>query len=535
MCWNERTLIDMRSVEISKPMGILLPVTLFVLSILYNFSLIKSPVGVLDEGIILAGAQRVSNGEFPVADFWDLYPPGQYLVVSALFSVFGESVLTERLYDIVIRSFLALVVYLSVLHIASSYRNALLGWFVVLVCIGSIEFSGYPVYPALVFAVLCGYYMSRYIESKRLIYVVAAGACIAISSVFRHDIGCMFCVTLFVVTLVQLIVNKERLVSPILCLISGAVPIIAMISLKWTSVADIDSIVNQMVFYPAALMPTYRWLPYPALDSIEALPFYSYPLVLVIGIIVSMAAVCRRKLTGKLRYGVLLFSAVGLVFMKVASVRSDYVHLVPVIIVAAIVGGLMLSSDVVDYVSAGIVRMKRSYTCGIIVLLVGPAVFSLVNKFKTLDASYFCLNSYTNRASFSRLSDDLSSVVMHVKNGCRESEYIYVGVTNHDRFMGNETIIYFLSDRRYATRYHQLHPGFSSLPEIQDEIIFELESNRPKFAVLSPMFWYEPNLSQVDMGVDTVDDYIHRNYYLCAQYGRYEVWSRLNDCGSDEY
>lgn len=506
------------------------PFVLFIVSVLYNLYLIGSPVGVLDEGIVLSGAQRVSNGEFPVADFWDIYPPGQYLVISGLFKLFGESILTERVYDIIVRSLLSLVVFWSILYIASSYWSALLGWFVVMVSLGSIEFSGYPVYPSLLFVVISGYYLSLYFDNNKLYTVVVAGLCISISATFRHDIGGMMGIVS-----VSVLLYSHRKFGPFVCFVTGMIAVFGVMLWKWLSVADIETIVNQMVILPAALMPKYRWLPYPGLDSIKSMPFYFYPLILILGMVVSITAFVRSSLHRRLRYGMLLFAAVGLLYMRLAIVRSDYVHFIPVLTIAAIVGGLMLSSHVIQYVSSGNSRLGRLYSGLILMLVIAPVVLPFMRKCETFNDGYLSLLSHQEWTSLSRVSEDLKSVVDYVERNSIDTDYLYVGVTDHDQFVGNETIIYFLSNRRYASKYHQLVPGVTSLPDTQHEIVCELDLNCPKFVILSRMFWYEPNLSQVDTDVNIIDDYIRRNYSECVRYGRYGVWCRLdNRCIDDE-
>ena len=83
-------------------------VILYLLSILYFLPLISSPVNVYDEGIILTGAERTQKREVPYSDFWTMVHPGQLYALSSVFNVFGTSVLVERLYDILIKSFIPL-------------------------------------------------------------------------------------------------------------------------------------------------------------------------------------------------------------------------------------------------------------------------------------------------------------------------------------------------------------------------------------------------------------------------------------------
>ncbi|HEV2492785.1 MAG TPA: hypothetical protein VG204_06890 [Terriglobia bacterium] len=49
-----------------------------------------------DEGIVLAGAQRVLLGQVPYRDFFSFYTPGSYYLVALLFRLFGSSILVGR-------------------------------------------------------------------------------------------------------------------------------------------------------------------------------------------------------------------------------------------------------------------------------------------------------------------------------------------------------------------------------------------------------------------------------------------------------
>src|ERR1700736_6684816 len=63
-----------------------------------------------DEGVILAGAMRVSEGAIPHRDFYANYGPGQFYVLAALFKLFHQGVLVERLWGALIKAALVLSV-----------------------------------------------------------------------------------------------------------------------------------------------------------------------------------------------------------------------------------------------------------------------------------------------------------------------------------------------------------------------------------------------------------------------------------------
>ena len=49
-----------------------------------------------DEGLMLAWARRIADGQWPYRDFWSNYAPGQPLLLAALVKVFGPSLLWWR-------------------------------------------------------------------------------------------------------------------------------------------------------------------------------------------------------------------------------------------------------------------------------------------------------------------------------------------------------------------------------------------------------------------------------------------------------
>jgi hypothetical protein len=109
-----------------------------------------------DEGLILFGSARVQSGDIPYRDFYANYGPGQFYALATLFKVFGPSVLVERLWDLLIRAYTVLVVYLIV-DSTWNRRRALSISLLVTIWLSYFEFHGYPVFPCLLFALLSLY------------------------------------------------------------------------------------------------------------------------------------------------------------------------------------------------------------------------------------------------------------------------------------------------------------------------------------------------------------------------------------------
>ena len=127
---------------------ILCPALLLV-SVVCHLPVLDMRLNVYDEGIILAGAERVVQGDVPYRDFWSMYPPGQFYTLAALFKLFGSSVLVERIYDLVVRSLLAMCAFLVTRKLGLSIGAAIAGWAMALVWTAPTWFAAYPVYVAL--------------------------------------------------------------------------------------------------------------------------------------------------------------------------------------------------------------------------------------------------------------------------------------------------------------------------------------------------------------------------------------------------
>ena len=71
---------------------------------------INRSVNIYDEGIILTGAMRVSQGALPHPDFYGNYGPGQFFVLAAIFKLFDPSIFVERIWELAVKAGIACLV-----------------------------------------------------------------------------------------------------------------------------------------------------------------------------------------------------------------------------------------------------------------------------------------------------------------------------------------------------------------------------------------------------------------------------------------
>lgn len=130
-----------------------LGIRISVLVLLFLFSIISlvismgRGVNAYDEGIVLVGAARVVAGDLIHRDFYANYGPGQFYVLSALFSLFSPTVLVERGWDLAIKAGTTIICYVITGQLAGRFLASLV-YLASLIWLASVGFYGYPVYPA---------------------------------------------------------------------------------------------------------------------------------------------------------------------------------------------------------------------------------------------------------------------------------------------------------------------------------------------------------------------------------------------------
>src|SRR3954463_1123824 len=138
---------------------------------------IRQGIDPFDEGLVLAAARRVTEGQVPYADFTWAYGPAQPYLLAGLFKVFGLSLMQWRVLRVLADAGIALLVYVLLLRCAPQ-RVALLAWLGA-ACAVAEPRSANPFPFALLFALLAIAMLPR--------RVVLAGVFTAVAAAFRLD------------------------------------------------------------------------------------------------------------------------------------------------------------------------------------------------------------------------------------------------------------------------------------------------------------------------------------------------------------
>lgn len=502
-------------------------IIIFVLSAAYNFPIIKDTINVHDEGLILAGADRILKGHLPYLDFWSIYPPGQFYTIAFLFKLFGSSVLVERIYDIMVKSLISTFSFLITRKLGFSNRVALISWGMSLIWINFSGFAAYPVYAAILFIYIGVYFFLHHTENNRVHWLIYSGIFMTLGTIFRHDLGGMAAVVILITLFLRKLMDTKtpwyQIYYYIFAVLLAGLPI----SIYLIHTVGIKLILNHLILTPADITPKYRWLPYPSSISLDTTQFFVFPCILLIGFVTSLALIIKHKTHSKLSYGMFLLSSMGIFFINQVRVRSDNIHLLPVALVSITIIPCLFS---LMLPSLNKLTPKARWVVVFLFLVVisTPFIKPFESKIKSFNSDYFMLpnRSAIDRAGYSKVAMDLQDLLLYIQNNTTENEAIYVGVKNHDQFIYNDPIIYYLADRKYATKYHELHAGITNTSSIQIEIIDELEKSFVRMVILALRYFYEPNQTKIDSNIDLLDDYISTNYEIIKRFGKYEVWVR---------
>ena len=263
-----------------------------------------------DEGLMLAWARRIADGQWPYRDFWANYAPGQPLLLAGLVKLFGPSLLWWRIVRVAVDA------TVSVLAFAYVRRRAGTGWALgawVAVAGAMAWPSGPgPNAPALALA------LGALLAAPRA--PLGAGALAGLAIVVRPEIG--------VAAAVGAAFEARR---PGAARVAVAAAVVAAIVLAPFAIVAGGAMADQVLGF--ASVQSLQRLPFPLdydgpLDLNKLLEFY-LPAILVAGSALWAGwALVRRD-------GVALapLVAVGLAYLLA---RTDEFHLVPLSVVLAV-------------------------------------------------------------------------------------------------------------------------------------------------------------------------------------------------------
>ncbi len=519
--------------------GSVVAVALMAAAVLYLGIGIQLGVKLYDEGTPVYGALRVLDGEVPYRDFWTVYPPGQLYLLAAVFSLFGVSLMADRVIFVITVATVALLVYLIGRRLAG-VRSALLGWLLFVVLAGWYRPFGAGMPTGLALALLGSLLLVESGELPTARVTVASGLLVGIAALFRQDVAVYASVAhLLMLWLRRFSAAADRTARAVVQYLAGVVAPVFIVGTCFLAVVPVAEMFQDLIVFPVTVYPRVRGLPWPPLlgepshvvsghaqwGFLGVLPVY-FPLIacgVALIVLLKTGRPSRWRESG-VRHAVMVL-VLGLLLLTLALVRSDKDHAFPawatsailLAIVVARAGGLGWSG-VVLRAGAGLLT----------VALIAPPIVgraAVIRGLPSLQA--FEVRRARGIAMGQSSVEPYQAALRYVMADVPPGERIFVGNTRHDRVVESDPMFYVLAERHSATKYHELYPGLVTTHAVQQIIVDELERRCVRLIVLhDERGRAEPNASSVSSGVTLLDTYIRARFAPVAIFGDHSVWKR---------
>jgi hypothetical protein len=471
-----------------------------------------------DEGLMLQAAARIAGGEVPYRDFWWFYPPGQPLLLGALWDLLGPSLLEWRVLRVLCDATVAVLAWRLALRGGAPPRAALAVWLAAALAM-AYPSGPHPYPPTLV---LCLAALLTFEERPLL-----AGALAGAAAFWRLEFAAYLALGILLACAVA---RAPRTAARF----AGAGALTAtVLYAPIVAIAGVGRSWDLLVDYPLTDFSPYQSLPFPLdydgplntgsiggflSDSAENLLLFYLPLALVIGLAVGLAAMAWRwNRDTAWRVAVAVFG-VGMAHYLIT--RPDVFHTAPLAVVGSVLVGWALAE-----------RSARPLAVLAIAVLAYAIVEGADRRWLELRRDYVALA--LARADGVRVAKsdraDLERAVAALRARVPPGSPTYVATRRADRVTSGYPLLYVLADRPNVSRYDIQAPGVVTSLAVQREIVADLERAKPAAVVrdTSPTTAApEPNEAGRSSGVRVLDAYLARAYAPAARYGRFVVLAR---------
>jgi hypothetical protein len=531
---------------------------IFLMAYLILFAGMSRRPNIFDEGLILTGAMRVAAGQVPHKDLYTLYGPAQFYVLAGLFKLFGEVLLVERLFDVLVRALVVTTVY----TIASSYCRPPIAAGVSIVTIlwlFGLPTHGSNVIPisllTLISSSLILPVFSGTVSAKRLF---AAGTVTGASALFRYDLGVALLgvhVCSIIIAILFKLNGLSHRVSEFKSTFRPYLLGFALLTLPpavfLLSFVPVASLTHDIILYPAIYYNRARGLPFPTIpiERIDNLGVYLPILIVAVSLFVLIGAGSKgssalRNRSGKayLRGFLIMFS-----LLTSAMYLKGLVRVSPVQMYLSIVPSLLLIALLLEYRVAFHYVVRSSIVC-LAWFSVLAATWSTLHQVMLLRLRHLSVPERILSSSSTALpdtqtrwcrltnplttgfcflpEDDRIHAIEFIGTHTRSDQKLYVGVRNHAKIIANDNLIYFATQRLPVTKWSEFDPDLQNRLDIQTQIVGEFERSPPPYIVLDSEFEseHEPNDSSKSSGVTVLDEYIRNRYQSTETFGVLSIW-----------
>ena len=506
-------------------------------------------------------ALRILDGDVPYRDFWTMYAPGHFYLVAGLFKMFGAHLWVQGVASQLLFAIDAALLFRITRRVGLSRSLAfLVGAAFVGMHWGHSEVSTYET--ALLFLFLALDRAVCYALGQGARLLIVAGVLCGVGAWFKHDVAFYFAAGIAAgLSASWVLLPGRRPVSwvppaGVLSRVGGGalaavLPMVAF--LAWKAGPDAW---RDLIVYPATdfrvvrgegyppLLPNWRHVAVWAKDplNLELVSQVSGHLARWVQAIVPQIVFVAAIAVFALKRRVLAPSAVAVTALSLSTMPlfwgSAHVqhntNFSSLWIFSVLLGTLVWAGgDIRPLVRVALASLFVIATGS---FLIRPARHIALAALSWPDQATLDFPRVAGLRLPGREYRIYQPIVSFIRRHVPESEPIYVGLGRHDAVVISDQSFYFLSGRRVASRYNELHPGIVDREEVQREIIADLDRLNVRCAVLWHFGWPTRVMEEMlaerrryipEIGATVLDEYLRREFREVARYGEYVlVWRK---------
>ncbi len=516
----------------------------------------------LPGGKAINNATRILDGDVPYRDFWTMYAPGHFYLGALLFKLFGVHLWVTGVATQLLTVAAAALIFTIARRVG--VRAAPAAWaaaaFVMVLWHPAPELNSYRTVLPLLFLAIDR--VVRYVQGQSPRDLFIAGAWCGVGAWFKHDVA--FHVSLGTVAgLVAAWVlspaeRRDGWVGPsgIIVRVAAGALLAALPMIAFLAWAAWPEVWQDLIVFPAtdfrvvrgeaypSLLPRWRWIatwladplsPVRIARMVESFSLWIEANVPQVVFLVGLFVVVRTRRTAAPAHLALALVALAMMplFWASAHVQQN-THFRSLWLLSLLLGALV-------WVQTPRASTLRRLTTPLLLVQTAALLMGLVQS--VAEIAYFWPGHRTltvPTAAGVRLPgpsyDIYQPIATFVRAHVPETERIYAGLVRHDAVVISNQVFYYLAGRRVASRYNELHPGITDRPEVQREIIADLERYQVRCAILWDFGWPEATLNTIiterrrhlpELGATLLDDYFRQHFREIGRYGEYVlVWRK---------
>lgn len=517
----------------------LVGLALFVCGLCARSQKLVPQSGYYDEGILLANAHFILHGLWPYRDFYSNYPPGIFLLVAAVWKVFGITAWAFRLLALTIHAAIAIAAGRLAGRIAGCHFSVLAVG-LVSIWTGLVDLVPYAWFAGLSCGLVFVELVARAQELPSPRRYLIAGIAFGAVGCFRHDLFTYFALaTLAVWAQPRLVRHWFGYARPaprdFMWLLAGTALALGLVWLPTLWIAGVAAPLRDLVIEQARYVQPARGLPMPrlaVLDSDTHLPLFmihDFEGAIVMSaagpVLAAALSLGRRLLRVSNPTAVVLVGVLSAAAMPQMLHRTDSYHTF-----FTVTPALVLAAAFVEMATRRVRfwPMKLTVAAALMWVLVRPVQqdFWPPRRLLTNGMDGSPARRSSRRSGFyewdATLAPERRATLEYIERHTDPNERVFFATQSHESANVNEIDLYFLADRLPGVRYTQYDPNLVTRREVQQEMIASLERYNVRVVVQSALFGGNPTQAASTL----LDRYLCDRFSLVETHGVYTILQR---------